>query len=70
MNLNSLTKTSRQRCDDFVPTIPHTNTPDCNFNWQVLLINCFTVLLEVTVCEYQVLLHKDWHFLEIQIAVW
>ena len=27
MNLNLLTKTSRQRCGDFDPTIAHTNTP-------------------------------------------
>jgi len=49
MNLNLLTKTSTQRCVDFVPTIAHTNTPDCHLNWQVLLIHCFTAHLEVLV---------------------
>jgi len=70
MNLNLLTKTSRQRCGDFVPTTTHTNTPDYNFNWQMLLIHCFTAHLGVKACDYQVLLHKDWHVCEIQITFW
>ena len=49
MNFNLLTKTSRQRCGDLVPTITHTNMPDCKFNWQMLLIHCFTAHLEVLV---------------------
>jgi len=46
---NLLNKNSRQRCGDFVPTVTHTNTPDWKFNWQVLLIHCFTAHLEALV---------------------
>jgi len=59
-----------QTCGNFVPTLSHTNMPDCNFNWQMSLINCFTAHLEVLVARnYQVLLHKDQHVPEIQITI-
>ena len=29
---------TRQRGDNFVQTLAHTNAPDCNFSWQVLTV--------------------------------